>query len=144
MPVRTTRVYLAYAEGDDGFRDLLIEEARKAKAPVEFVYMPSKQPWVRRWKAACLARALECHGAIAAITRRTGQAEGMGAELDSVCEAAIPVLGVGWFEAAHHVFIADKGPGKSRRRRAVDEGAAVGSQAAPKAIRRRRRAAPAG
>ena len=94
MPVRTIRVYLAYAEGDDGFRDRLIEEARKANLPVEFVYMPSKQPWVPRWKAACLARALECHGAIAAITRRTAQAGSMGAELDSVCEAAIPVLGV--------------------------------------------------
>jgi hypothetical protein len=92
--VRAVHVFLAYAEGDDDFRDMLIREVRDSKLPAEFVYMPSKQPWVPRWKTACQERAFECHGAIVVISRRTQGAESISAELQAIQGAALPVLGV--------------------------------------------------
>ena len=52
MATRTLRVYLAYAEGDERCRDLLVSEALREKLAVDFLYMPAKQPWVPRWKCA--------------------------------------------------------------------------------------------
>jgi hypothetical protein len=93
MP-QATRVFVVYAEGDERYRDLLVEEAAKSRMAVELVCMPSKQPWVPHWKVTCRNRVLQCDGAIVAITRRTSRGEGVRTELDAVCEARLPVLGV--------------------------------------------------
>jgi hypothetical protein len=94
MDSRTVRVFLSYAEGDEASRDLLMREATKARLPVEFRYMPTKQPWVPHWKSSCRNRVLECDGAILLITRRTHQAEGVRVELEHIGESRLPAIAV--------------------------------------------------
>ena len=94
MPTSTVRVFLAYAEEDYRFKDLLVSQARTAKLPIEFTDMPNKQPWVPRWKASCRTRVFECDGAIAFVSVKTKQAAGVKFELESVCESQMPVLSV--------------------------------------------------
>jgi len=72
----------------------MIEEAARSRMAVEFLYMPSKQPWVPHWKATCRSRVLQCDGAVVAITRGTSVGEGVRTELDAVCEARLPMLGI--------------------------------------------------
>ena len=55
MATSTIRVFLAYAEEDYKFRDLVVGQAKSSHLPVEFADMPAKQPWVPRWRAACRA-----------------------------------------------------------------------------------------
>ena len=92
--MRTVRVFLAYAEEDYRFKDLLVSQARTAKLPIEFTDMPNKQPWVPRWKASCRTRVFECDGAIAFVSVKTKQAAGVKFELESVSESQMPVLNV--------------------------------------------------
>ena len=94
MGTRTTRIYVAHAEEDYRFYDVLIDQARSAKLAVEFVNMPTKQPWVPRWKGACRERVFQCDGAIVLITKRTHDATGVSTELEFVLDAQIPMLGV--------------------------------------------------
>jgi hypothetical protein len=94
MATRTVRVFLVYAEEDYRFKDLLVNQARSAKLPVEFTDMPNKQPWVPRWKTTCRSRVFECDGAIVFISTKTKQGTGVKFELECVGEIQIPVLGV--------------------------------------------------
>ena len=94
MATRTLRVYLAYAEGDERCRDLLVSEALREKLAVDFLYMPAKQPWVPRWKAACRDRVFQCDGAIIPITKRIHQAEGVRTELEYIGESGVPAIGI--------------------------------------------------
>ena len=89
-----TRIFLTYAEGDDAFRDKLISQARISKLPVEFFHMTTKMPWVPNWKGACRARVFQCDGAIVLVTKKTPEGNGIKSELEFVCEAQLPVLGV--------------------------------------------------
>ena len=88
------QTFLVYAEEDYRFRDQLIAQAKSSKLAVEFVQMPTKQPWVERWRGLCRTRAVECDGAIVLITRKTTQATGVKWELECVANAGIPILGV--------------------------------------------------
>jgi hypothetical protein len=94
MATRRIRTFLVYAEEDYKFRDLLVNQAQKAKLAVEFTDMPNKQPWVPKWKTTCRTRAFECDGAIVFISAKTKQGEGVKFELECVGETQIPVLGV--------------------------------------------------
>jgi hypothetical protein len=94
MATHTIRTYLVYAEEDYRYKDLLVNQARSAKLPVEFTDMPNKQPWVPRWKTTCRARVFECDGAIVFISAKTKQGVGVKFELECVGEIQIPVLGV--------------------------------------------------
>ena len=94
MATRTIRVFLAYAEEDYKFRDLVVGQAKSSHLPVEFADMPAKQPWVPRWKAACRTRAFECDKAIVLISRKTKQGAGVKWEVECIRESQIPVLGV--------------------------------------------------
>ena len=89
-----TRVYLIYAEEDYKFRDQLMTQARSAKLPVEFSDMPTKQPWVERWKMTVRTRAFQSDGAVVLISKKTKQANGLKWELECVANAQIPILGV--------------------------------------------------
>src|SRR5579862_3723786 len=89
-----TRIYLVYAEEDYKFRDILVGQAKTAKIAAEFADMPSKQPWVPRWKAACRTRAFECDKAILLISKKTKQAAGVKWEAECVRETQVPVLGI--------------------------------------------------
>ena len=93
MATRTVRTFLIYAEEDYRFKDLLVNQARSAKLPVEFADMPNKQPWVPRWKATCRTRMFECDGAIVFISAKIKGA-GVKYELECLGEIQIPVLGV--------------------------------------------------
>ena len=94
MATRTIRTFLVYAEEDYRFKDLLVNQARSARLPVEFTDMPNKQPWVPRWKTTCRSRVFESDGAIVFISPKTKQGEGVKFELECVGETQIPVLGV--------------------------------------------------
>ena len=94
MATRIIRVFLAYAEEDYKFRDLVVGQAKTANLSVEFADMPAKQPWVPRWKAACRTRAFECDKAIVLISRKTKQGAGVKWEMECISETQIPVLGV--------------------------------------------------
>ncbi len=88
------RIFLVYAEEDYKFRDLLLSQAKSAKAAVEFADMPTKQPWVERWKGTCRTRVFECDGAIVLVSRKTKQGTGVKWELECALNAGIPLLGV--------------------------------------------------
>ena len=92
MPTRNIQTFLVYAEEDYRFRDQVISQAKNSKIPVDFVEMPTKQPWVERWKGICRTRAVECDGAIVLITKKTSQAAGVQWELECVSNAGIPIL----------------------------------------------------
>jgi hypothetical protein len=94
MATRTIRTFLVYAEEDYRYKDMLVNQARSAKLPVEFTDMPNKQPWVPRWKTTCRSRVFESDGAIVFISPKTKQGEGVKFELECVGETQIPVLGV--------------------------------------------------
>ena len=94
MATQFIRTFLIYAEEDYKFRDQLIGQAKTAKLPVEFSDMPTKQPWVERWKATVRTRAYECDGAIILISKKTKQGAGVKWELECVNNAGIPLLGV--------------------------------------------------
>ena len=89
MATRTIRVFLAYAEEDYKFRDLVVGQAKSSHLPVEFADMPAKQPWVPRWKAACRTRAFECDKAIVLISRKTKQGAGVKWEVVVDTEQAL-------------------------------------------------------
>jgi hypothetical protein len=93
MAARTVRTFLVYAEEDYRYKDLLVNQARSAKLPVEFTDMPNKQPWVPRWKTTCRSRVFESDGAIVFISAKTKQGAGVQFELECVDELRIPVLG---------------------------------------------------
>ena len=88
------RTYLIYAEEDYKFRDLLMNQAKSSRLPVEFSDMPTKQPWVERWKATCRTRAFQCDGAIVLLSRKTKQASGLKWELECINNAQLPTLAV--------------------------------------------------
>ncbi|HEY2012005.1 MAG TPA: hypothetical protein VGH38_00835 [Bryobacteraceae bacterium] len=92
MAARTIRIFLAYAEEDYKFKDILVNQAKAAKLPVEFADMPAKQPWVPRWKAACRSRAFECDAAIVLVSRKTKQGVGVMWEVECICDTQMPVL----------------------------------------------------
>ena len=92
MAPKMIRVFLAYAEEDYKFRDLVVGQAKTAHLPVEFADMPAKQPWVPRWKAACRTRAFECDKAIVLVSRKTKQGAGVKWEVECIRESQIPVL----------------------------------------------------
>ncbi len=94
MASRIIRVFLLYAEEDYKFRDLLINQARSSRLSAEFTDMPTKQPWVERWKGTCRTRVFECDGAIILLSKRTRQGSGVKWELECVANAGIPLLGV--------------------------------------------------
>jgi len=94
MATRTIRIFLAYAEEDYKFRDMVVNQAQSSHLPVEFADMPNKQPWVPRWKAACRTRAFECDKALVLISRKTKQGAGVKWEVACIAESQIPVLGV--------------------------------------------------
>jgi hypothetical protein len=84
---------LVYAEEDYRFKDMLVNQARTARLPVEFADMPNKQPWVPRWKTTCRTRMFECDGAIVFISAKI-KSPGVRYELECLGEIQIPVLGV--------------------------------------------------
>jgi len=88
------RAFLIYAEEDYKFRDLVVNQAKTSHINVEFADMPTKQPWVPRWKTACRTRAFECDGAIVFISKKTKQGVGVKWELECVADTQVPVLGV--------------------------------------------------
>ncbi len=94
MAGRTVRVFLVYAEEDYKFRDMLINQARTARLAVEFADMPTKQPWVERWKGAVRTRTFECDGSIVLVSKRLKQGSGVKWELECVFNAGFPLLGV--------------------------------------------------
>ncbi|MBZ5626724.1 MAG: hypothetical protein LAQ69_49805 [Acidobacteriia bacterium] len=94
MATQIVRTFLVYAEEDYRFRDLLVNQAKSLRLPVEFTDMPNKQPWVPKWKTTCRTRAFECDGAIVFISKKTRQGEGVKFELECVGETQMPVLGV--------------------------------------------------
>ncbi len=94
MAGRLVRVFLVYAEEDYKFRDLVINQARSSHLPVEFADMPTKQPWVERWKGACRTRTFECDGSIILVSKRLKQGSGVKWELECVANAGFPLLGV--------------------------------------------------
>lgn len=94
MATHTIRIFLAYAEEDYKFRDLVVGQAKSSHLPVEFADMPAKQPWVPRWKAACRTRAFECDKAIVLISGKTRLGAGVKWEVECITESQIPVLGV--------------------------------------------------
>jgi len=94
MPTRAIRVFLAYAEEDYRFKDMLVNQARSAKTPLEFADMPNKQPWVPRWKTSCRSRVFDCDAAVVFISAKTKQAAGVKYELECVVESQMPVLPV--------------------------------------------------
>ncbi len=94
MEARKTQIFVVYADGDDRFCDMLINQARTAKLAVEFVHMPTKQPWVPQWKATCRTRVFQSEGAIVLITKKTQASDGLKTELAFVAEAHIPMLGI--------------------------------------------------
>jgi hypothetical protein len=94
MATQTIRTFLIYAEEDYKFRDQLTSQAKGARLTVDFADMPTKQPWVERWKATVRTRAYECDGAIILISKKTKQAAGVKWELECVHNAGLPLLGV--------------------------------------------------
>jgi hypothetical protein len=94
MAGKMVRVFLVYAEEDYKFRDLLINQARNSRQAVEFADMPTKQPWVERWKGACRTRTFECDGSIIFVSKRLKQGAGVKWELECVSNAGFPLLGV--------------------------------------------------
>ena len=94
MPTRNIRVFLVYAEEDYRYKDLLTNQARAAKTPIDFADMPNKQPWVPRWKASCRSRIFDCDAGIVFISAKTRQAAGVKYELECVAESQMPVLGI--------------------------------------------------
>jgi hypothetical protein len=94
MATPLIRTYLIYAEEDYKFRDLLMSQAKSSRLPVEFSDMPTKQPWVERWKATCRARAFQCDGAIVLVSKKTKQASGVKWELECIGNAQLPTLAV--------------------------------------------------
>ncbi len=94
MATQMIRIFLAYAEEDYKYRDLVVNQAKSAKLPVEFADMPAKQPWVPRWKAACRSRAFECDAAIVLISKKTRHGAGVKWEMECIRDTQMPVLGV--------------------------------------------------
>jgi hypothetical protein len=94
MATQTIRIFLAYAEEDYKFRDLVVNQAKSAKLNVEFADMPAKQPWVPRWKAACRSRTFECDAAIVLVSKKTRQGAGVKWEMECIRDTQIPVLGI--------------------------------------------------
>ena len=94
MATNLIRAFLIYAEEDYKFRDLLLSQAKASALAVEFAEMPTKQPWVERWKGVCRTRVFECDGAIVLVSKRTKQGTGVKWELECVVNSGIPVLGV--------------------------------------------------
>jgi hypothetical protein len=93
MATRMTRVFVAYAEGDDALRERLIGQARNSKLTVEFLHMPTKQPWVPLWKGTCRTRVFQSDCAVVLVSKKT-QGDAIKTELDFIREAQIPVLAV--------------------------------------------------
>jgi hypothetical protein len=94
MANRLIRVFLVYAEEDYKFRDLLLSLAKTAHLAVEFSDMPTKQPWVERWKGSCRTRIYESDGAIILLSKRTKQGAGVKWEVECALNSGIPLLGV--------------------------------------------------
>jgi hypothetical protein len=94
MASRSIRIFLVYAEEDYKFRDLMISQARNSRLGVEFADMPTKQPWVERWKGAVRTRTFECDGSIIFVSRKLKQGPGIKWELECVSNAGFPLLGV--------------------------------------------------
>jgi hypothetical protein len=94
MATPTIRVYLIYSEEDYKFRDQLMSQAKSSRLPVEFSDMPTKQPWVERWKATCRQRAFQCDAAIVLVSRKTKQASGVKWELECITSAQLPTLAI--------------------------------------------------
>lgn len=88
------KIFISFALEDHPSRDTLIAQAKAAKSPFEFVFMPNKQPWIPMWKGKCRTVIRGCHGLVALLSTRSKNAEGVPWELECAREAAIPMLGV--------------------------------------------------
>lgn len=106
-------------------------EALGNRTPAE-VYTVSTRSFPARlpeleYPAGVTMRRISQQGSLKWQGERTFLSEVLGRETvglleveQDLYEVYYGLLMIGWFEAAHHVFIPDRGPGKSGRREAVD------------------------
>src|SRR5215213_5982451 len=88
------RIFVSFAVEDEGYRNLLVGQARNKKSPFEFVDMSVKEPWDQKRKTNCRARIKGCDGMIALVSRNTARADGALWEIRCAKEEGVPVRGI--------------------------------------------------
>lgn len=89
------RVFISFAIEDAEYRDYLVEQARKAHSPFEFIDMSVKKKWnEREWKDKCRTKIKRCHGVIALLSKNTHRAGGARWEIQCAREEGVKIIGM--------------------------------------------------
>lgn len=90
-------VFIAFAEEDEGTRNLFTGQRVNSKTPFEFVDMSVKEPYDRAWKDRVRTRVRRSDGVIALISSSTPDADGELWEITCAVDEEKPLLGI-WIE----------------------------------------------
>jgi hypothetical protein len=96
------RVFISFAIEDIQYRDFLVEQARKANSPFDFIDMSVKEPWnENEWKARCRSKIKRCHRVIVLISKNTWRSGGARWEMKCTRQEGIKMAGMHIKKNAH-------------------------------------------
>lgn len=90
-------VFIAFAEEDEGIRNLFTGQRVNADTPFEFVDMSVKEPYDKDWKERVRTRVRRSDGVIALISSNTPGADGELWEIECAVDERKRLLGI-WIE----------------------------------------------
>jgi hypothetical protein len=101
-------VFIAFAEEDEGCRNLFGGHRIHPETPFEFTDMSVKKPGDSRWRERARTRIRRSDGVIALISPSTPDAEGQLWEIECAVEEGKEILGI-WLEDGYEVKPAELG-----------------------------------
>lgn len=98
----TKTVFIAFAEEDEGTRNLFTGQRVHPDTPFDFIDMSVKEPYDSGWKERVRTRIRRSDGVVALISSNTPMADGELWEIECAVDEQKPLLGI-WIEEGYHM-----------------------------------------